>query len=213
VLLSGWRATGAPFGDSTLQTDREHVRFAPKKHRARPNPARPPAVYDDVTEVAVLNVGADSSSGFDTLYAETVGPLGGYAYQLVGDPDIAADIVQEAYTRLLSRWVCIRKPRPYLFHVVTNLARDAWSTRLRGEQLVRLIVDARPVVVVPPSDGSVWDAVERLPAKYREVVLLHYYADLGLGEVAAAVRRPVGTVKRLVSEARSLLAGALEDER
>ena len=200
-------------GDSPLQTGREPVRFAPKKDRARPNLRAPRTVYDHVTDAVALTLGTDSSAGFAAFYADTVGPLGGYAYQLVGDPDIAADVVQEAYTRLLSRWVGIRKPRPYLFHVVTNLARDAWSARLAGDRLVRGIVDARPVVVVAPADGSVWDAVERLPAKYREVVLLHYYADLGLGEVAAAVRRPVGTVKRLVSEARNLLAGALEDER
>lgn len=146
---------------------------------------------------------------FAAFYADTVGKLGGYTYQLVADADVAADIVQEAYTRLLSRWFAIRKPRPYLFHIATNLARDAWASRQRTDQVVRGIVDSRPSLSVAPSDPSVWDAVDRLPAKHREVVLLFYYADLPLTDVAAAVRRPSGTVKRLLSEARELLAASL----
>ncbi|HVF06876.1 MAG TPA: sigma-70 family RNA polymerase sigma factor [Frankiaceae bacterium] len=170
------------------------------------------SVYIDVTDAAWGAAAGVRRDSFTAFYAETIGPLGGYAYQLVGDRELAADVVQEAYTRLLSRWVGIRKPRPYLFHVVTNLARDAWSARQRGEAIVRGLVDARPEVATAPLDPSVWDAVARLPAVHREVVLLYYYADLPLADVAAAVRRPPGTVKRLLSEARDLLAGALGDE-
>ena len=166
------------------------------------------------TAVPAVDVaGRARDAAFEAFYDETVGPLGGYAFQLVGDPEIAADIVQEAYTRLLSRWVSVRKPRPYLFHVVTNLARDAWSQRQRGHALVRGIVDSRPALAAADADRSVWDAVERLPREYREIVLLHYYADLPLADVAAAVRRPTGTVKRMVAEARDRLARALGDAR
>jgi RNA polymerase sigma-70 factor (ECF subfamily) len=168
-----------------------------------------------MTDVAVGRAGraVASDEAFVAFYNETAGALGGYAYQLVGDPDLAADVVQEAYTRLLARWVSVRKPRPYLFHIATNLARDAWQARQRANETVRGIVDNRPDLAVVDVDRSIWDAVSRLPAKHREVVLLHYYADLPLADVAAAVRRPVGTVKRLVAEARDRLARVLEDAR
>lgn len=162
-----------------------------------------------MTDVAWRVGACDDARSFDAFYAATIGPLGGYAYQLVGDPELAADVVQEAYTRLLTRWVRIRTPRAYVFHVVTNLARDAWSERQRRDALVKGIVDARPAFVVAPRDVCVWDAIERLPRRYREVVLLYYYADLPLPEVAAAVRRPAGTVKRLLSESRDVLAKTL----
>ena len=149
-----------------------------------------PPVYDDVTDVAAGRVVVDERArAFAAFYADTVGPLGGYAYRLVGDPEVAADVVHEAFTRLASRWVRARKPGPYLFHVVTGLARAA------------------------AADRSVWDAVERLPARYREVVLLHYYGDLPLADVAAAVRRPAGTVEQLLAEARDLLATTREEGR
>jgi len=179
--------------------------------RASKEPNQPPGegVYDDVADVALRVAVRGRDDAFEVFYAETVGPLGGYAFQLVGDAEIAADVVQEAYTRLLSRWVAVRKPRPYLFHIATNLARDAWSARQRSELVVKGIVDNRPTLTVEASDPSVWDAVERLPKKHREVVLLYYYADLPLADVAEAVRRPAGTVKRLLSEARELLAATL----
>ena len=170
-------------------------------------------VYDTVTDLApaqpAVAAHAVRDTQFAAFYAETVGPLGGYAYQLVGDPDLAADVVQEAYTRLLSRWVAVRAPRPYLFHIATNLARDAWSARQRTENTLRAVVDGRPALAVDAADPSIWDAVDRLPKKHREVVLLFYYADLPLADVAAAVRRPTGTVKRQLSEARDRLAEML----
>jgi RNA polymerase sigma-70 factor (ECF subfamily) len=61
----------------------------------------------------------------------------------------------------------------------------------------------------PAPDTSLRDLVERLPGHLREAVLLHYYADLPVAEVAAALRRPVGTVKRRLHEARALLSDAV----
>jgi RNA polymerase sigma-70 factor (ECF subfamily) len=48
-----------------------------------------------------------------------------------------------------------------------------------------------------------------LPAPLREAVLLHYLCDLPLTDVARAIRRPLGTVKRRLHEARQLLAQTL----
>jgi RNA polymerase sigma-70 factor (ECF subfamily) len=168
-----------------------------------------------MTDLAVPATVRDSAPdrAIAELYAETVGPLGGYVYQLVGDADLAADVVQEAFTRLLSRWVGVRKPRPYLFHVATNLAHDAWNARRRADETVRGLVDARHDGSVPARDPSVWDAVSRLPERHRELVLLYYYADLPLPDVAAAVRRPAGTVKRQLAEARDRLAQTLGGNR
>ena len=70
-----------------------------------------------------------------------------------------------------------------------------------------------PVAEVGPT-GWLGDVVRRLPDRVREPVVLHYYADLSVEAVAIALRRPVGTVKRQLSEARELLAQMLrEDDR
>lgn len=149
-----------------------------------------------------------SASAFDRFYAETFGPLGGYAASLVGDRATAEDLAQEAMARVFARWTTLREPRPYAYRTVTNLARDRWRRR-------RTELDALPHLVTGPVAGpdvAVLDAVERLPPNLRDVVLLHYYADLPVAEVARAVRRPAGTVKRRLHDARAVLAAELEEQ-
>lgn len=146
------------------------------------------------------------SGGFARFYADVYGPLAGYALSLVGERPVADDLAQEAMVRVYARWGLLREARPYAYRVVTNLARDRW--RRRQTELAAL-----PSLVAPdvaPPDLAVLDAVGRLPAGLRDVVLLHYYADLSVEDVARAVRRPAGTVKRRLSEARALLARTLD---
>lgn len=143
---------------------------------------------------------------FDRFYADVYGSLAGYAMSLVGDRVVAEDLAQEALVRLYARWGLVREARPYVFRTVTNLARDRW----RRQQSERRALPDLLADTAPAADLSVMDAVERLPAGLRTVVLLHYYADLPVAQVARAVRRPEGTVKRRLSEARTLLAASLQ---
>jgi RNA polymerase sigma factor (sigma-70 family) len=146
------------------------------------------------------------AGGFDGFYAQTYGELAGYALSLVADRTVAEDLAQEALVRVYVRWGLLRDPRPYAFRVVTNLARDRWRRRRTERRAMPdLVVDD-----VPAPDLSVLDAVERLPGGLRDVVLLHYYADLSVEQVGSALHRPSGTVKRRLSEARTLLASTLE---
>jgi RNA polymerase sigma-70 factor (ECF subfamily) len=149
---------------------------------------------------------------FAAFYADHCSAVTGYAYQLTRDAESARDLAQEAFTRLLARWVRVREPRPYLFLVVTNLARDSWKSRAKRALLVDELGHAGTDPVAGP-DLSVADAVRRLPRAQAQVVLLFYYSDLPLAEVAAAVRRPEGTVKWLLAQARERLAIVLEDPR
>ena len=155
---------------------------------------------------------ATAADGFPAFYLGHYALVAGYAYQLTRDSEAAKDVAQEAFTRLLARWVGVREPKAYVFHVVTNLVRDSWNARARRERLVELISRNTDGVVSGP-DRDLADAVSRLPRGHAEVVLLFYYSDLPLVEVAAVVRRPEGTVKRMLAEARARLAIALEDPR
>ncbi len=112
---------------------------------------------------------------------------------------------------MYARWGLMRDPRPYAYRVVTNLARDRWAAQERervtwGDAALQSTEAAAP-------DDSTLDAVRRLSPPLREAVLLHYYADLPVQEVARVLRRPVGTVKRRLFDARTVLAAALEETR
>ena len=153
---------------------------------------------------AALAVPSDEVE-FARLYTEHFGRLSGYALSLVGDPGVATDVAQEAFTRLYARWGRVRDPRAWVFFVATNLATDHWRRAQRDRALGSALRDVTPGED-PAHDPWLRDLVDRLPAPLRQAVLLHYYADLPVEEVARLVHRPVGTVKRRLHDARRLLA-------
>jgi RNA polymerase sigma-70 factor (ECF subfamily) len=149
-------------------------------------------------------------SDFPAFYAEVFGDLAGYGWSLTGDPHLGDELAQEALTRVYVRWALLREPRPYAYRTVTNLARDRWRAAARETAaLPHLVGDAS----VAAPDSTTLDAVRRLSPPLRDAVLLYYYADLPLHEVAVALRRPLGTVKRRLFDARAALAAALEESR
>jgi RNA polymerase sigma-70 factor (ECF subfamily) len=153
-------------------------------------------------------VSAATQQDFAALYATEFPRLAGYLTSLTGDPEVAREATQEAFTRLFARWRKVQEPRGFVYVVGTNLCKHHW--RQGGRE--RSAVTSLGITTLhgrPAHDSSLRDLVERLPGHLRETVLLHYYADLPVAEVAAALHRPVGTVKRRLHEARALLSDAV----
>ena len=149
------------------------------------------------------------TSQFAEFYRSVYGELAGYGWALTRDPNVGDELAQEALTRAYTVWFRISSdPRPYTFRIVTNLARDRWKREARERITWQHL--AVPAEQEGPDSGTL-DAVRRLPSPQREVVLLHYYADLPVEQVAKAMRRPPGSVKRWLFEARAALATALQE--
>jgi RNA polymerase sigma-70 factor (ECF subfamily) len=151
------------------------------------------------------------SREFHEMFDLVAPQLTGYCVTLVGDIELAHDITQEAFVRLFSRWRSVRSPRAYVYLTAINLAREHWR-RAKVEQRALAHV-AGADGTAPAHDPWLWDLVGRLPARLRTVVLLHYYADLSIEEVARQLHLPKGTVKQRLHHARGLLQDAIEDAR
>jgi RNA polymerase sigma-70 factor (ECF subfamily) len=149
---------------------------------------------------------------FAQLYQRHFGAVAGYATALTGDTGAAVDIAQEAFTRLLSRWRRVSDPRAWLFFVVTNLTRDYWRSVVRDRELTARAA-ARQASNVPASDPWLRDLVERLPPRQRQAILLHYYADIAIDEIARLLHVPVGTVKRRLHDGRLRLAADVRGDQ
>jgi RNA polymerase sigma-70 factor (ECF subfamily) len=172
-----------------------------------------------VTEIAEIAAPAFDGSGvrvsrdeeFRSFYAAQFPQLAGYCLALTSNAALADEIAQDALTEVYVKWTRVREPRAYAFRVAHNLARESWRKRDRELATWAAIVDA----AVPGSapDPTLWDAVSRLPAPLREVVLLHYLCDLPVSDIALAIRRPLGTVKRRLHDARAQLATTIGDAR
>ncbi|HBO54626.1 MAG TPA: RNA polymerase subunit sigma-24 [Janibacter terrae] len=153
------------------------------------------------------------------VYLAHFGALAGWASHLVGDPDLGHDMATEAIVRLLRSWESVELARPWLYTTVGNLVKDHWRKRGRESAAYRRFqggVDpevGQASRVDPATVLSVRDAVESLPDRLRMAVLLHYFGDLTVAEVARQLGKAEGTIKSDLHEARRRLASTLEGVR
>jgi RNA polymerase sigma-70 factor (sigma-E family) len=135
-------------------------------------------------------------------------------YAFTTDLTEAQDVVQEAFARALARprgLSDVDVPEAWLRTVAINVVRRRWRRRqlldaiLLRDRPVQQLVAAAP----GPERADVRDALATLPRIYREVIVLHYLADLPVDEVAGLLEVPVGTVKSRLSRGRTALAARL----
>jgi len=152
------------------------------------------------------------------LYHACYRRLVAQVYAFTTDLTEAQDVVQEAFARALARpdgLAGVDNPEAWLRTVAVNVVRRRWRRRkLLDAILLRDRPVARTVEPAPgPERADLRDALAGIPTTYREVIVLHYFADLPVEEVAAVLQVPVGTVKSRLSRGRAALAERLGDYR
>jgi RNA polymerase sigma-70 factor (ECF subfamily) len=96
--------------------------------------------------------------------------------------------------------------------VAINIQRSRWR-KLRNFSRIRNRLAASPIDLPALEDRlDVIEAMRTLPEGQREVVALHYLADLGVAEVAGTLGIAEGTVKSRLSRGRDALALALAEK-
>lgn len=145
------------------------------------------------------------------LFAALYPALAGWCRRLTDDDGTAHEIAAEAFTRLWARWTNVDEPRGFLYVTAANLVRDHWR-RLERERRAMRRVTTEAMVHGQSREGadpSVRLLVQSLPLRLRTPVLLYYYADLPIREVAVLTGRKEGTVKADLHAARELLRSRL----
>lgn len=113
------------------------------------------------------------------------------AYLISGSHEVSEDVVQSAFTSAHERWDQIKNPLPYLKRAVVNLVKDGQRRHFR----LRTKAVERPPVVLPHEVDEAWTQIAQLPWVQRAVIVLHYYEDLPLAEIADILSRPAATVR------------------
>ena len=147
---------------------------------------------DEVT--AVDSAVALRRPPFEDFYREQWAKMVRLAWLMTGSRELAEDLVQDAFVQVGAKWASVETPTAYLRVTVTNAVR----AHARREGRKRSLPNERVQPVLPGELDETWQLLERLPARQRQALVLRFYADLPLTEVADALRCRVGTAKSLV---------------
>lgn len=134
-----------------------------------------------------------------------VGMLGLYC----GDRDVAEDLAQEALIRLCRDWRKVRKldtPDRWLHRVAINLAHSHYRRRATERRVLSMLGN-RPQPRDIDADIETLAFLTKLPHRQRAALLLHYYLDLPVREVAQVMEVPEGTAKTLIHRGTRSLHG------
>lgn len=152
----------------------------------------------------------DDARAVEALFARHHPSLERYLARLTGDPELAADVAQETFVRLMERHPGGDHVRPWLFRVATNLVRDTARRRRTRRELgtptraMRSYGDPPG----PPDDAvdrvtsrvQVREALEALSPKERKALLMRE-EGFKHREIAEALGTTTGSVGTLLSRA------------
>ena len=156
-------------------------------------------------------------AAFDALVERWHPSLQRYVRRLVDDDERAADVLQDAWLRILRALPGLRDParlRPWLF----GITRRAVMDRLRrqyaepagdGPESADLAAPEPDIELIDDID-AMHAELATLPLAEREVLVLYYLRELPLAQVAEVLAVPAGTVKSRLFRARKLLRDRLE---
>ena len=167
-------------------------------------------------------MGETEQSDFAALALPLLRQLYNFAHWLSRDPHEAEDLVQEAYMRALKGFSSFQPGtnfRAWMFRILRNVfltSRSGKMVHVPIEDEDEMFADDKTpenALMNATTRQQIQHALERLPAQFREVILLCDVEEMKYREIAELLDIPVGTVMSRLSRARRLLRGFLAEER
>jgi RNA polymerase sigma-70 factor, ECF subfamily len=179
---------------------------------ARPDPRQAP---DELVYEAVARAQQGDTSALHFLYVRFADDVCAYARSIVRDPHAAEDITQIVFTKLMKAIQKYeRRDVPFAAWII-RVARNAALDHMRASRQI-------PLAEVRTSDEgsdrvgferalSLREALERLPAEQREVLVLRHVAGLSPGEIADRLGKSEASIHGLHHRGRGALRAALRE--
>lgn len=153
----------------------------------------------------------DLSAYYSELYELYATDVLRMSYFYLGDRQKAEDVTQDVFVRLMTTNPPLQpgKEKAWLLKVAMNRCRDLW----RGAWLKRVVLGGPTFELIPAPDEfsrlgdqqEMMSAINRLPAMFKEVILLYYYQGYGISDIAEMMDLPEGTISSRLSRARRKL--------
>jgi RNA polymerase sigma-70 factor (sigma-E family) len=153
------------------------------------------------------------------LYDEHAASAFRLAYLLTGDTELAEDLVQDAFVKLIGRFADLRNPSSfdaYLRRTIVNLSYGVFRRRRiersylsRARGLASRVEDERPDV---EGRDELWTQLKRIAPRQRAALVLRYYDDLSEEQTAEVLGCSLRTVKSLVTRGMHAMRAQQEVE-
>lgn len=150
-----------------------------------------------------------ATSDVEAVYRQDGARLWRAVYAFAGSEEVASDAVAEAFAQALRRGSAIRDVRSWVWRSAFRLAAGdlkRQSSLSRGPMPEGAFHDAHP-------DGQLLEALQGLTPQQRAVIVLHYYADCPVREIARRTGINPLAVRAHLSRGRKRLRVLLGDER
>ncbi|MBA2670045.1 MAG: sigma-70 family RNA polymerase sigma factor, partial [Gemmatimonadetes bacterium] len=175
----------------------------------------------------VARVRSGESAAFEEIVRRLYPRAYAIAFAHLRDGDAAQDLAQEVFLRAWLNLSALQKPEllaAWLARTTRNLALDWIRSGQRFSRIVSLVpldegrcelaeapgMTPRDLTAQREEEKLVRDAVERLPADLREVVLLHYMEGLNRSEIGRTLGTHDSSIGRRLRRAHDLLRGELD---
>jgi RNA polymerase sigma-70 factor (ECF subfamily) len=165
---------------------------------------------------------------FDLIVHRYKDQLLNFSFRFLGNIEEAQDVVQETFLRLYrnrNAYRRIAKFSTWLYTIASNLAKTELRKRKRRKlvsisdlgfeekeyEIQDLKADTERVADYSLKEKIIQKAIEELPPRFRQVIILRDIQELSYEEVGKILKIPLGTVKSRVNRARLKLQGKLQD--
>lgn len=151
----------------------------------------------------MLQAQSGSREALNELFKSVQEPLFRYLVSIVKEQQLAEDILQEVFIRIYRKLRWLREPeafRAWCYQIATReafryLKRERlWTDQVRDEAVLNVVPAGEPVYA-PELVERLPEMVGELSPASRAVIVLYYLHEMSLGETAAVLEIPVGTVK------------------
>lgn len=146
--------------------------------------------------------------GIEQLYRTERANMLRLAHLLTGSSHIGEELVQEAFVKVQRNWASALNPPAYLRTTVVNLCRSYHRTNARRRDKV----EPGPAVHLDPEIDEMWRALATLNSRQRTALVLRYYEDLAVDEIARVMDCRPGTVKSLIHRGLASLRENLDHD-
>lgn len=160
---------------------------------------------DHLEQDLIQKAKAGDNMAYEDLLRPNLAPAARLAHTLLGNPNEAEDVVQDAAVKGWRKLGNLRAGAPFqpwflgiVVRQVRTIQRAPWWTSIR---LPDVPVQSAPAIDMWLEGEDLRVAIGKLPRLQREAVLLHFYLDLTIQDVAASLGLSVAGVKSRINRA------------